>query len=167
MLAIRRIFETLDRAALRAALFAFAMLAGTVLASCKEPASNLDETLTITTKSGVHRISIEVARTEAEKGRGLMFRKSVPSGTGMLFPYSEPQEITMWMKNTYVSLDMVFIRQDGTVHRIARNTEPLSEAVVASRGKVTAVLEIAAGEADRLGIAPGDKVSHPAFSPSR
>ncbi len=116
------------------------------------------ETLTLVTASGEHPIKIEVARTPEQKALGLMFRKSVPEGTGMLFPYESPQEMTMWMRNTYVSLDMVFIRRDGVVHRIEARTEPLSERVISSGGPVTAVLELGAGEAQRLGIKPGDRV---------
>lgn len=125
------------------------------------------EKLTIHTSSGAHVIETEIAATQEDKQRGLMFRTSVPPGTGMLFAYGEAQEITMWMRNTYVSLDMVFIRGDGTVHRIARRTEPMSEAIVASQGLVTAVLELAAGEADRLAIKPGDRVEHSAFTPKK
>lgn len=150
----------------KAALVIFAIMAGMLLPACRETNDAMTPTpLIVTTKDGVHRIDIEVARTEQEKMRGLMFRTSLPQGSGMLFPYGEPQEITMWMKNTYVSLDMVFIRQNGTVHRVQRNTEPLSEDTISSNGKVTAVLELVAGEADRLGIAPGDKVEHPALHP--
>jgi hypothetical protein len=81
----------------------------------------------------------------------------------MLFPYGRPQEITMWMKNTYVSLDMVFIRADGIVHRIAARTEPLSERTISSQGPAAAVLELVAGSAERMGIKPGDKVLHATF----
>lgn len=116
------------------------------------------EKLTIRSATGAHVIQTEIAATAEEKQKGLMFRTSVPPNTGMLFPYDQPQELTMWMRNTYVSLDMLFIRADGVIHRIERRTEPMSERVIASEGDVTAVLELAAGEADRLGIKPGDKV---------
>jgi uncharacterized membrane protein (UPF0127 family) len=121
------------------------------------------ETLTLVTATGEHPIKIEVARTTEQKALGLMFRKSVPQGTGMLFPYDTPQEITMWMRNTYVPLDMVFIRRDGTVHRVEERTEPLSERVISSGGPVTAVLELAAGEAQRFQIKPGDRIVHAQF----
>ena len=122
------------------------------------------DSLVLVTASGERKIAIEIAETPDEKALGLMYRTSVPELTGMLFPYGKPQEITMWMRNTYVSLDMVFIRADGVVHRIEANTEPLSERVIASNGDVTAVLELAAGAAARLGLGPGDKVRHAAFS---
>ncbi len=119
--------------------------------------------LTLKTSSGDHVITIEVAETSEQKSLGLMFRTSVPANTGMLFPYGDPQELTMWMRNTYASLDMIFIRRDGTVHRIEYSTEPLSERVIGSKGLVTAVLELAAGEAKRLGLKPGDRVEHDTF----
>ena len=79
----------------------------------------------------------------------------------MLFLYPAPQEVTMWMKDTPVSLDMVFIRADGRVHRIEANTEPLSETIVRSKGGVAAVLELAAGSSARLGLKGGDRAVHP------
>ncbi len=123
--------------------------------------------LTLKTSTGDHVISVELALTEEQKSLGLMFRTKVPPGTGMLFPYDRPRELTMWMKNTYASLDMIFIRQDGTVHRIEYSTEPMSERVISSQGNVIAVLELAAGEAKRLGLKPGDQVVHATFKPAR
>jgi uncharacterized protein len=125
------------------------------------------ETLTLLTTAGERKIDIEVADTLEEKSLGLMFRTSLADTAGMLFPYSPPQELTMWMKNTYISLDMVFIRADGTVHRIAVRTEPLSERVVASDGDVSAVLELAGGAAERIGLKVGDKVLHKHFTPAK
>ncbi len=92
-----------------------------------------------------------------------MFRKSLPENRGMLFPYGKPKEITMWMRNTYIPLDMVFIRADGVVHRIEARTEPLSERYIGSEGPVLAVLELAGGVAEKLGLKPGDRVRHPLF----
>ena len=122
------------------------------------------ETLTLETASGPKVINIEVADTAEEKARGLMFRTALPDTSGMLFPYPQPQELSMWMKNTYIPLDMVFIKSDGTVHRIEVRTEPLSERVIGSKGDVTAVLELAGGAAERLGLKAGDKVVHPHFA---
>jgi uncharacterized membrane protein (UPF0127 family) len=121
------------------------------------------ETLSIATGGGEVVIEIEVAATPDEQARGLMFRTSVPERTGMLFPYSPAREITMWMRNTYVSLDMIFIRADGVIHRIETHTEPMSERVISSGAPATGVLEIAAGSAARLGIKPGDTVRHGHF----
>ncbi len=119
--------------------------------------------LTLKTASGEHVIEIEVAETEEQKSLGLMYRPKVPPNTGMLFPYGRPQELTMWMRNTYASLDMIFIRADGSVHRIEFGTEPLSEKVISSGAAVTAVLELGAGEAKRLGVKAGDRVLHSTF----
>ncbi len=122
------------------------------------------EKLTLVTSSGQHVIDIELAETDEDKAVGLMYRQQVPPNTGMLFPYGKPQELTMWMRNTYASLDMIFIRADGRVHRIEKRTEPLSERIISSNGPVSAVLELAAGETDRLGLKPGDLVKHRTFA---
>jgi uncharacterized membrane protein (UPF0127 family) len=106
-------------------------------------------------------LDVEVAMSDQEKALGLMFRTELADTTGMLFPYGSSHEITMWMRNTYIPLDMLFIRADGTIHRIEARAEPLSDRVIASEGPVTAVLELAAGAAERLGIKAGDKVIHP------
>ncbi len=125
------------------------------------------EKLTLVTASGEKTIDIEVARTLDEQARGLMFRTSMADTSGMLFPYAPPRELTMWMKNTYIPLDMVFIRPDGVIHRIEVRTEPLSETVIASGGPMAAVLELAGGAAERLGLKPGDRVVHPHFGGSK
>lgn len=121
------------------------------------------ETLEIASKTGVHAFSVELAATEAEREKGLMYRKSLPEGQGMLFDFYRDQEVGFWMKNTYIPLDMIFIRGDGRILRIAENTEPLSEKIVPSNGPVRAVLEVIGGTARKLGIAPGDRVAHPIF----
>lgn len=123
------------------------------------------DTLVLITASGRHEIALELADSERKKTLGLMFRTALPDSYGMLFPYGREQELTMWMSNTYISLDMIFIRADGTVHRVEHDTEPMSEKLINSRGPVSAVLELRAGEARRLGIEPGSRVEHPAFKP--
>lgn len=122
------------------------------------------EALRIVTSAGAKDFRVEVARTPEQQAKGLMFRTELAEDRGMLFPHPEPRELSMWMRNTYIPLDMVFIRRDGVVHRIAAMTEPLSEKVISSGGDVSAVLEIAGGAAERLGIAAGDRVEHPFFS---
>ena len=128
-----------------------------------------EERLELVTASGVHVLDVEIAATPETQALGLMYRTSLPDTKGMLFPHSEPREVSMWMRNTYIPLDMVFIRADGTVHRIEARTEPLSERIISSNGPISAVLEIAGGNAERLGLKPGDKVRHPSFGapPSR
>jgi hypothetical protein len=122
------------------------------------------ETLKIESKSGEHVFSVEVANTEAARQQGLMFVKHLPDGQGMLFDFYREQEIAMWMKNTYIPLDMIFIHGDGRIARIAKNTKPMSITVIPSGAPVRAVLEVAGGTAARLGIAPGDRVAFPIFN---
>ena len=155
-----------SRAAPRAVLFclfvaALAMMMGA--ASAQTEMKMRRDTLTLHTASGAHRIDIEVAESDREKAFGLMFRRSMGDSEGMLFPYPTPQEITMWMRNTFISLDMIFIRADGIVHRIETDTEPHSERIIASEGNVTGVLEMKAGSARRLGLKPGDRAEHAHF----
>jgi uncharacterized protein len=119
------------------------------------------QTLEIASKTGVHVFSVELAVTDEERERGLMFRRSVPELTGMLFDFKRDQEVSMWMKNTYVSLDMIFIQSDGRIRRIAENTEKESLKIIPSGGPVRAVLEVAAGTARKLGIEPGDRIASP------
>jgi uncharacterized membrane protein (UPF0127 family) len=107
--------------------------------------------------------TIEVALTDREKALGLMFRTELGDGEGMLFPYAAPRPLQMWMHNTYIALDMLFIRPDGTIARIEERAEPLSDRVISSGSTVAAVLEIPGGAASRLGIKPGDKVRYPLF----
>jgi uncharacterized protein len=122
------------------------------------------EPLEIVTKNGVQVFSVEMATTEQEKETGLMYRKELADGKGMLFDFSPEQEVSMWMKNTYISLDMIFIRADGRILRIAENTEPMSTKIIPSRGLAKGVLEVIAGTAKKYGIEPGDRVGHPLFN---
>jgi uncharacterized protein len=120
--------------------------------------------LEIVTKSGVQVFSVELATTEQEKETGLMYRKELADGHGMLFDFSPEQEVSMWMKNTFIPLDMIFIRADGRILRIAENTEPQSTKIIPSGGLAKGVLEVIGGTAKKYGIAPGDRVGHPLFS---
>lgn len=101
---------------------------------------------------------VEVARTTEEQARGLMFRETLPPNEGMIFPFPSPRLASFWMKNTFIPLDIIFIRGDGTITNIAENTTPQSLDPVTSTEPVTAVLELAAGRTRALGIAAGDKV---------
>src|SRR5689334_10744320 len=142
---------------------AIAMLAAfAVLAASAVRAASFS-TLEIATKTGVHIFSVEMATTDKEKETGLMYRRELADGKGMLFDFSPEQQISMWMKNTYISLDMIFIRADGRVLRVAENTEPESTRIISSGGLARGVLEVPAGTAQKYGIAPGDRVSHPLF----
>ncbi|WP_454813835.1 DUF192 domain-containing protein [Labrys neptuniae] len=123
------------------------------------------EPLSIATAGGERDFQVEVMRTEDEQRRGMMFRRSLDPDKGMLFPFPAERIASFWMENTYVSLDMIFIRGDGTIQRIEKRAEPLSTRTIMSGAPVLAVLEVVAGTADKLGIKPGDKVSYPIFKP--
>ena len=122
------------------------------------------QTLEIVSANGVHGFSVEVVDNDADRAKGLMFRKELPEGRGMLFDFKREQEVGFWMQNTYISLDMIFIRGDGRILRIAENTEPLSTRIIPSNGPVRAVLEVIAGTARKYGIAPGDRVASSIFN---
>jgi len=120
---------------------------------------------TVTIESGANRhvFKVDVARTPEQQKQGLMFRTNIPADGGMLFaPYppegGAPRAASFWMKDTPSSLDIIFIRADGTIATIAENTIPFSEDQVKSGEPVAAVLEINGGRAAELGISPGDKV---------
>jgi len=140
-----------------------AALALCAFASASARAASV-QPLEIVTKNGVQVFSVEMATTEQEKETGLMYRKELPDGKGMLFDFSPEQQVSMWMKNTYIPLDMIFIRADGRILRIAENTEPLSTRIIPSGGPAKGVLEVIAGTAKKYGIAPGDRVAHPLFN---
>ena len=122
-----------------------------------------EQTLEIASKTGVHIFSVEVVDNDADRAKGLMYRKELPEGRGMLFDFHRDQEVSFWMQNTYIPLDMIFIRGDGQILRIEENTVPLSTRMIPSRGAVRAVLEVIGGTSRKLGIAPGDRVASPIF----
>jgi uncharacterized membrane protein (UPF0127 family) len=117
--------------------------------------------LVLKTDSGPHSFNIEVATTDRQRILGLMYRRALAADAGMLFLYDHAQPVAMWMKNTYISLDMIFIGADGRVHRIARRTEPFSTEVISSEGDVQGILEVNAGTADAIGLKAGDEVIFP------
>ena len=115
--------------------------------------------LVIRSGEKAHRFTVEVAASPSEQQTGMMFRPSLAPDRGMLFPYSPPQPVGFWMKNTLIPLDMIFIRGDGTIARVA-TAVPHSLEQVSSYEPVVAVLEIAGGRAAELGIREGDRVSY-------
>lgn len=116
------------------------------------------EGLTVRSGDKTHKFSVELALNRRQHSQGLMFRRQMAPDAGMLFVYRREESMAMWMKNTFVPLDMLFIARDGTVRRIAERTVPMSEEVIPSEGPVVAVLELNAGTVSRLGIKAGDKV---------
>lgn len=133
-------------------------------------ASDLDRafrrsTLQIATPDArLHHFNIWIADDDQRRARGLMFIKQLDAEDGMLFVYPQPQAVAMWMKNTFVSLDMLFVGGDGKVIRVVEKTEPMSLKTIESGGPALGVIELPAGTAARLKIAPGAQVMHPAFA---
>jgi uncharacterized membrane protein (UPF0127 family) len=151
----------------------FVLLAVALLAGCRAgPASNTAQPAARTSPAGLdlvaltigsggrrHHFTVEVARTPEQQEHGLMERRALAPDAGMLFPFDPPRPASFWMRNTLIPLDMVFIRPDGSIARVAANAVPLSETPVAVEESLTAVLELKGGRAAELGIREGDRVS--------
>jgi uncharacterized membrane protein (UPF0127 family) len=118
------------------------------------------EELIVETANGPVRLNVEIADDEAERNHGLMYRETLPDDRGMLFDFPERERAIFWMRNTPLSLDIIFIGSDGRILNIADHTTPYSDAPVPSIGPTRAVLELKAGRAEALGIRPGDRVRH-------
>ncbi len=144
------------------------MLVLVALGACEKPQGGATYQTTpvkIIGAAGTYNLSLEVAKTEEEKARGLMFRETLAPDAGMIFLYPKPQKITMWMKNTPLSLDMVFVGSDHKISGIITNTEPFSERLIESEDPAIAVIEFNAGTAKRLGLAIGDVVEAAVLAP--
>lgn len=122
------------------------------------------ETLTIQTAHGAHTFRVEMATNDGQREAGLMFRREMDPDHGMLFDFNPPQQVSFWMHNTFISLDLIFIAADGTILNVAPNAPPLSDDNIPSAGDARAVLELNAGRAAELGIVAGDHVSHRIFT---
>lgn len=148
---------------MRAIFSALALSLAVPLAGCAGDPSEAESAatipVTVTMAGKAHVFNVEVARTDAEQDKGLMFRTSLPADGGMLFPFAKPRIGSFWMKNTLIPLDIIFIRADGSIDRIAENTIPESLEPVVSGGEVSAVLELAGGTAARLNIDETAKVT--------
>jgi hypothetical protein len=150
-------------------LLALALVAWSVPASVPAAAQNSlvtfpTGTLSIETADGeTHDFTVEIAETPDQRAQGLMFRRQMDADAGMLFLFGRSEERAMWMKNTLIPLDMLFIDEVGKIVRIEQRTVPHSLRAIVSGGPVSAVLELNAGTASRLVIEPGDQVRHPAF----
>ena len=148
---------------MRAIFTALALSLALPMAACSsdasEEASAATIAVTIAAAGKAYVFNVEVARTDEEQDRGLMFRTSLPEGGGMIFPFKKPRIGSFWMKNTLIPLDMFFIRADGSIDRIAENTIPESLEPVVSGGEVSAVLELAGGTAAKLGIDETAKIT--------
>lgn len=144
----------------------FAAMSLITVAACS-PASSSDSLDIVTADGAHHPFHVEVATKPADRERGLMYRQSLSADAGMLFDFHQDQLVSMWMKNTFIPLDMLFIAADGTVVGIAADAVPQSLDTISSGRPVRAVLEIKGGEAARQGIAPGAHVVHPLFRNGR
>ncbi|MFT3808719.1 MAG: DUF192 domain-containing protein [Micropepsaceae bacterium] len=153
---------------------AFAAVLSLTTAACADPApapapegvtqiSFRTTPLEIVTAAGPQRFTVEVAETPEQRERGLMYRETMAADAGMIFDYHRDVAISMWMKNTVLPLDMVFVRADGTVSGVATGAVPYSLDIIASGEPVRAVVELNAGTVERLGIKAGDTVRHEIF----
>lgn len=116
--------------------------------------------LRLVTASRTYKLHVEVAATPREQQIGMMFRTQLPRGKGMLFPFASPRRLSFWMENTVIPLDLVFVGADRRIVNVAANAKPYSQDLIPSQGPAVAVLEIAGGEAARMGLRPGDRVEY-------
>jgi uncharacterized membrane protein (UPF0127 family) len=144
-----------------ACIAAVALIVGWAVGASARAAGT--ETIEIVSASGVHPFSVEMASNEAEREHGLMGRKSLPEGHGMLFDFGFPQPTQFWMHNTPLSLDIIFIAPDGHIIRIAESAKPMNDTLIPSGGLVRGVLEVVGGTSRKLGIKAGDKVTGSIF----
>ena len=141
-----------------ALLFLFSGLAS--LASAQGSETFDQEPLIImNSKGSQHRFTVELALDNGQRQQGLMYRKTMAADAGMLFDFGTDRDVTMWMRNTVLPLDMLFINADGSIHHIHHDAVPYSESIISSRGPIRFVLELNAGTAAKLGINPGDRVT--------
>jgi uncharacterized protein len=157
---MRWAFSSRKIAAVLAAFFISASLTGCTHAQDIQQLPLDPQPLEIVTSAGVKSYLIELADDNNERGIGLMNRKSMPDGQGMLFDFQTTRLVQMWMKNTFVPLDILFIEEDGRIESIAENTVPQSLDIIGSKDEVRFALELVAGTAKREGIKPGDQVRH-------
>ena len=145
-------------------LTCFLWLAGASAALPENAQISKLEPITLESADSVTMLTAEIADTDELRTRGLMFRHFLPEDKAMLFDYQTPRPVAMWMKNTNISLDMLFIRQDGTIAAIAQDTVPKSLDTISVQEPVRGVLELAAGTVRRLGLRVNDKVYHRIFN---
>lgn len=157
-------FSSVNRSLRVLVAIAVAALMPALVAAAAGSVTFEESSLAIEAAHDRFEFQVEMAVSPEQRRQGLMFRESLEEDHGMLFDFGKPQRASMWMRNTYVPLDMLFIDAEGHITQIAANTQPLSDAVVASREPVRAVLELRAGVSAKLGIKPGDRVIHPLFT---
>ncbi len=144
-------------------VFVAALLGGSFAVSAQEEPMRVPvdaQALKIQTASGEKSFGLEIADTDQKRSAGLMYRKDFPADRAMIFVFGEERPVMMWMANTPLPLDMLFVRNDGSIVRVAENTVPFSKDIVASGESVAFVIEVNAGIAAKLGIKAGDTVKH-------
>jgi hypothetical protein len=154
------------RASVLGSFLGFALLAaGTSPAGAQQGLASFPrDSLVLHTADGTERaLDVELAVSREQQAQGLMYRQSLAADAGMLFIYRPARPVSMWMKNTLIPLDMLFIAEDGEIVKTVERTVPFSLTTISSDGRVRAVLEINGGMINRLGIRPGDRLVHPAF----
>jgi uncharacterized protein len=145
-------------------LFTLLLSAAGPAGAAEAPLQHFDKAqLTIADADGTHRFTVELAETPAQMEQGLMFRRNLAPDAGMLFDFKQPTVATMWMHNTLIPLDMLFVDQHGRIVNIAERAVPESDATIAAAAPVRAVIELNGGTAERLGIKSGDRVLYPIF----
>ena len=142
----------------------FMLMIGSACAQLEAPGDISPDVAVIESDGAEHRFRVEIADEPEEITTGLMYRTELAEDAGMLFDFKRPQVVSMWMKNTLISLDMAFIDETGVITRIAENTTPRSLESIPSGGPVLAVLEVNGGTFARLGVETGDRVRHPIFN---
>jgi len=150
--------------ATRRSLLLLSLAAIAAPAAAQAPAVRFDKTpLTIESEGKKHRFTVEIADNDERRTLGLMHRRQMAADAGMLFDFKRDGQVSMWMRNTVLPLDMLFVDRDGIVRKIHQRAVPFSETVISSDVPVRAVLELNGGTAARLGLKPGDKLDHPMF----
>ncbi|HUO03431.1 MAG TPA: DUF192 domain-containing protein [Rhizomicrobium sp.] len=149
------------------AVFVVTFASGCALAASGPQTGLPVETITIDTKAGPHPFKVEIAADDQSRETGLMFRKTMAPDAGMLFDFHEPQDVSFWMENTILPLDMLFVRADGTIARVKENATPYSRETIPSGEPVQFVIELNAGRAQALGIKAGGHVHAPEIAPKR
>ena len=154
-----RLARGLGAACLASAVMALFLCVSVTAARAEEKFDT--QPLTIGTKDGKsHPFTVELAVTPRQREQGLMNRREMAEDRGMLFAFGETRQVFMWMKNTYLPLDMLFLGKDGKIRTIKENAEPLSEAIIDSKGPIDYVLELNGGTVKRLGIRTGNRVEN-------
>jgi len=147
-------------------ILTFFFIAGSAFAqTSKNDVVNFGEPqpLKIVTEDGEHDFMVEEAKTLAQQARGMMFRETMEADTGMIFEFDEPKVATIWMKNTSIPLDILFVRSNGKILKIEHSHKPYTLRSASSEAPVAAVVELKGGESKARGIRPGDTVQHPFF----